>query len=99
SQDRRLDALPRHSGLHGSRRAARVDEPHRIRRRRQAAERTGSHGVHVLRSSLTGAAVMREFVVPKTDTKLLGEVRLEYAFQLRAHYDPPAVSHTPKGSF
>ena len=42
---------------------------------------------------------MREFVVPKTDTKVLGEVRLEYAFQLRAHYDPPAVSHTPKGAF
>jgi len=42
---------------------------------------------------------MREFVVPKTDTKVLGEVRLEYAFQLTAHYDPPSVSQTPKGSF
>jgi hypothetical protein len=42
---------------------------------------------------------MREFVVPKTDTKVLGEVRLEYAFRLIAHYDPPAVSRTPKGSF
>jgi hypothetical protein len=42
---------------------------------------------------------MRDFVVPKTDTRVMGEVRLEYAFQLRAHYDPPAVSHTPKGSF
>ncbi len=42
---------------------------------------------------------MREFVVPKTDTKILGEVRLEYAFQLKAHYDPPTLSHTPKGNF
>ncbi len=42
---------------------------------------------------------MREFVVPKTDTKALGEVQLEYAFQLQAHYDPPSISHTPKGSF
>ena len=42
---------------------------------------------------------MREFVVPKTDTKALGEVRLEYAFELRAHFDPPHKSHTPKGDF
>ena len=42
---------------------------------------------------------MRDFVVPHTDTKVRGEVRLEYAFQLTAHYDPPAVAHTPKGSF
>ncbi|HXR91830.1 MAG TPA: DUF3237 family protein [Steroidobacteraceae bacterium] len=42
---------------------------------------------------------MRDFVVPKTDTKIQGEVRLEYAFQLTAHYDPPKVSQTPKGAF
>ena len=42
---------------------------------------------------------MREFVVPKTDTKALGEVRLEYAFELRAHFDPAHKSHTPKGDF
>lgn len=42
---------------------------------------------------------MREFVVPKTDTKVMGEIHLEYAFQLHAQYDPPAVSHTPKGAF
>lgn len=42
---------------------------------------------------------MREFVVPKTDTKIRGEVRLEYAFQLRAAYDPPKESRTPKGTF
>lgn len=42
---------------------------------------------------------MREFVVPKTDTKALGEVRLEYAFELRAHFDPAHTSRTPKGDF
>ena len=42
---------------------------------------------------------MRDFVVPKTDTKVTGDVRLEYAFRLTAHYDPPKVSQTPKGSF
>ena len=42
---------------------------------------------------------MREFVVPKTDTKTPGEVRLEYAFALRARFDPPHSSHTPKGDF
>jgi hypothetical protein len=42
---------------------------------------------------------MRDFVVPKTDTKVMGDVRLEYAFQLRAQYDPPSLSHTPKGTF
>jgi len=31
---------------------------------------------------------MREFVVPKTDTRIQGEVKLEYAFQLRAKFDP-----------
>jgi hypothetical protein len=42
---------------------------------------------------------MRDFVVPKTDTKVLGKVELEYAFQLRARFDPPHVSKTPKGDF
>jgi hypothetical protein len=42
---------------------------------------------------------MREFVVPKTDTKVLGEVRLDYAFELRAQYDAPQISHTPRGDF
>ena len=42
---------------------------------------------------------MRDFVVPKTDTKVMGDVHLEYAFQLRAQYDPPSLSRTPKGTF
>lgn len=42
---------------------------------------------------------MRDFVVPKTDTKVIGPVRLDYAFRLRAHYDPPHTSQTPKGEF
>ena len=42
---------------------------------------------------------MREFVVPKTDTKVLGTIELEYAFKLTAHYDPPQESHTPRGTF
>ena len=42
---------------------------------------------------------MRDFVVPKTDTKVLGEVKLEYAFQLHARYDAPHLSRTPKGNF
>ena len=42
---------------------------------------------------------MRDFVVPKTDTKVLGKVELEYAFQLRARFDAPHVSNTPKGDF
>jgi hypothetical protein len=42
---------------------------------------------------------MREFVVPPTDTKKLGEVRLEYAFELRARFDAPILSRTPKGEF
>jgi uncharacterized protein YegP (UPF0339 family) len=42
---------------------------------------------------------MREFVVPKTDTKVLGKVQLEYAFQLHARYDAPHLSKTPKGEF
>ena len=42
---------------------------------------------------------MREFVVPKTDTRIQGEVKLDYAFQLRARFDAPHLSHTPKGEF
>jgi hypothetical protein len=42
---------------------------------------------------------MRDFVVPKTDTKVLGKIELEYAFRLTAHYDPPQESHTPRGTF
>ena len=42
---------------------------------------------------------MRDFVVPKTDTKVLGEIKLEYAFQLRARYDAPHVARTSKGNF
>src|SRR3569833_703756 len=42
---------------------------------------------------------MREFVVPKTDTKIQGEVKLEYAFELRAKFDPAHRSRTPKGDF
>jgi hypothetical protein len=42
---------------------------------------------------------MRDFVVPKTDTKILGTIDLEYAFKLTAHYDPPQESHTPRGTF
>ena len=42
---------------------------------------------------------MREFVIPKTDTKVLGTIELEYAFRLTAHYDPPQESHTPRGTF
>ena len=42
---------------------------------------------------------MRDFVVPKTDTKVLGKIELEYAFQLRARFDAPHVSKTPKGDF
>ena len=42
---------------------------------------------------------MRDFVVPKTDTKVLGKVELEYAFQLHARFDAPHVSKTPKGDF
>jgi Protein of unknown function (DUF3237) len=42
---------------------------------------------------------MREFVVPKTDTRILNKIELEYAFKLTAHYDPPQESHTPRGTF
>ena len=42
---------------------------------------------------------MREFVVPKTDTRILGKIHLDYAFKLTAHYDPPQESHTPRGTF
>src|SRR4051812_8509623 len=46
-----------------------------------------------------GRHTMREFVVPKTDTKIQGEVKLEYAFLLRAKFDPARRSRTPKGDF
>jgi hypothetical protein len=42
---------------------------------------------------------MREFVIPETHSKVMGEVKLDYAFQLHARCDPPRVSHTPKGDF
>jgi hypothetical protein len=42
---------------------------------------------------------MRDFVVPKIDTRILGKIQLEYAFKLTAHYDPPQESHTPRGTF
>ena len=43
---------------------------------------------------------MREFVVPEADTKhVKAPLKLEYAFQLRAKYDPPRESPTPKGTF
>ena len=42
---------------------------------------------------------MREFVVPKTDSKVMGDVKLEYAFQLHARCDAPHISRTPKGDF
>ncbi len=40
-----------------------------------------------------------DFVVPKTDTKQNGEVRLEYAFRLRATFEAPRISRTPRGDF
>jgi hypothetical protein len=42
---------------------------------------------------------MREFAIPETHSKIMGEVKLDYAFQLHARYDPARVSHTPKGDF
>jgi hypothetical protein len=42
---------------------------------------------------------MRDFVVPKTDTKVVGPVKLEYAFRLTAKYDPYRISKTPRGDF
>jgi hypothetical protein len=42
---------------------------------------------------------MRDFVVPRTDTKIRGEIKLEYAFELRAKFDPAHHSRTPKGDF
>ncbi|MGH8149356.1 MAG: DUF3237 domain-containing protein [Steroidobacteraceae bacterium] len=42
---------------------------------------------------------MRDFKVPDLPTPSRGEVELEYAFELRAHYDPPRLSATPKGGF
>ena len=40
---------------------------------------------------------MRDFVVPKTNTKVKGEVRLDYAFHLAAEYDPAHVTTSAKG--
>jgi hypothetical protein len=42
---------------------------------------------------------MRDFVVPKTNTKIQGPVTLEYAFRLTAKYDPARFSRTPRGEF
>ncbi len=42
---------------------------------------------------------MRDFVVPRTDTKIIGRIELEYAFRLTARYDPAHESHTPRGTF
>ena len=39
---------------------------------------------------------MRDFEVPKSNTKIKGEVHLEYAFQLKATYDPPTLSPTTR---
>ncbi len=40
---------------------------------------------------------MRDFIPPKTDTKTNGPVRLDYAFQLKARYDPLHLSQTTRG--
>jgi hypothetical protein len=40
---------------------------------------------------------MRDFVVPKTNTKAKNEVRLDYAFHLAAEYDPAHVMPSSKG--
>jgi len=42
---------------------------------------------------------MRDFVVPKTDTKIQGPVKLDYAFRLRARFDPPHAARTSRGDF
>jgi hypothetical protein len=36
---------------------------------------------------------------PAIDTREIGEVRLDYAFQLRARYEAPRTERTPKGDF
>ena len=36
---------------------------------------------------------------PNPDTKVNGEVRLDFAFELRARYEAPRLQHTPKGQF
>jgi hypothetical protein len=33
------------------------------------------------------------------DTKVIGDLRLDFAFELRARYDAPRLHHTPKGQF
>jgi hypothetical protein len=40
---------------------------------------------------------MREFVVPKIDTKHIGEVKLEYAFRIHMQLDKPSITRTPHG--
>ena len=40
---------------------------------------------------------MQDFIVPKTDTKVNGKVRLDYAFQLKAQYDPLQLYRTTRG--
>jgi len=36
---------------------------------------------------------------PIPDTKVNGDVRLDFAFELRARYETPRLQHTPKGHF
>lgn len=40
---------------------------------------------------------MRDFVVPKVDTKHVGAVKLEHAFRIEMHLDEPHVIRTPRG--
>lgn len=40
---------------------------------------------------------MPDFVVPETNTKVMGPVRLDYAFQLKAQFDPLQVFQTTRG--
>jgi hypothetical protein len=40
---------------------------------------------------------MRDFTVPRTDTRKLGTVELDYAFQIRATFDAPSEMKTPRG--
>jgi hypothetical protein len=36
---------------------------------------------------------------PIPDTKVLGDIRLDFAFELRARYEAARLQHTPKGQF
>jgi hypothetical protein len=40
---------------------------------------------------------MRDFVIPKVDTKHIGEVKLEYAFEIVLQVDKPTITRTPHG--